>query len=234
MFDQVEIRMNVCMAPCPIVFDLDGTLIDSAPDIHACVNAVLRQNRLAPLGQDRVRSFIGGGVDLLWTRIIAALRIDPAYRSDLIASFMTRYHDATALTRLFPGVVEALGTLADRGHPLGICTNKPMGPTRAILDHFGIAGSFAHVTSGDCLPQKKPDPAPLRAALAALGADPAQPRAIYVGDSEFDARCAAAIQVPFLIYTKGYRLKPVADLPHDAAFDDFAALPALIETRVMV
>ena len=67
--------MNVCMAPCPIVFDLDGTLIDSAPDIHACVNAVLRQNRLAPLGQDRVRSFIGGGVDLLWTRIIAALRI---------------------------------------------------------------------------------------------------------------------------------------------------------------
>lgn len=225
--------MNVCMSPCPIVFDLDGTLIDSAPDIHACVNAVLQQNGLRPLSLERVRSFIGGGVELLWTRVIRAVGIDPEYQRDLMAAFMTRYHDATRLTRMFPGVAEALGHLADRGHPLGICTNKPMGPTRAILDHFGIAPSFAVVIAGDSMPQKKPDPAPLRAALAALGADPDAPRALYVGDSEFDASCAAAVPVPFLIYTRGYRIAALETLPHKAAFDDFAALPGLVEAAAL-
>ncbi|MGC5098467.1 hypothetical protein ACPXA0_26055, partial [Escherichia coli] len=85
-----------------------GTLIDSAPDIHACVNAVLRQHQIAPLPLARVRSFIGGGVELLWTRIIAACGIEPVHRPALIAAFMARYHDATALTRLFPGVIEAV------------------------------------------------------------------------------------------------------------------------------
>lgn len=226
--------MNICFAPCPVVFDLDGTLIDSAPDIHACVNAVLRQNGQDALTLDRVRSFVGGGVDMLWMHIIAALRLDPAAKSDLIASFMSRYHEATALTRLFPGAAEALGLLADRGYPLGICTNKPLGPTRAILDHFGIAHLFGQIVGGDSLPQRKPDPAPLRAALQGLGADPLHPRAVYVGDSEFDASCAAAVPVPFLLYTRGYRRSPVQDLPHRAAFDDFAALPGLVEAETAV
>lgn len=225
--------MNVCQAPCPIVFDLDGTLIDSAPDIHASVNAVLTQNGVTPLSLDRVRSFVGGGVDVLWTRIVAATGIDPAFQRDLIASFMARYHDATRLTRLFPGVQDALGVLADRGHPLGICTNKPLGPTHAVLDHFGIRHMFATIIGGDSLPQKKPDPAPLRAALVALGADPERPKALYVGDSEFDASCAAAVPVPFLIYSRGYRLQPLEQLPHKAAFDDFAALPRLVEVEAM-
>lgn len=224
--------MNICASPCPIVFDLDGTLIDSAPDIHASVNAVLHQNGVAPLSLDRVRSFVGGGVDVLWTKIVAACHIDPAHQRDLIASFMARYHDATRLTRLFPGVQEALGVLADRGHPLGICTNKPLGPTHSVLDHFGIRTLFAEIVGGDSLPQKKPDPAPLRAALAALGADPAAPRALYVGDSEFDAACAAAVPVPFLIYSRGYRLAPIERLHHRAAFDDFAALPRLVEAEM--
>lgn len=226
--------MNICMAPRPIVFDLDGTLIDSAPDIHACVNAVLRQNGVSPLSLERVRSFIGGGVEVLWTKIVAAQGIDPRHQHDLIASFMARYHDATRLTRLFPGVAEALGMLADRGHPLGICTNKPQGPTGSVLDHFGIRQLFGVVIGGDSLPQKKPDPAPLRAALAALGADPNAPDALYVGDSEFDATCAASVPVPFLIYTRGYRMAPVDTLPHRAAFDDFADLPGLVEAQALV
>lgn len=225
--------MNVCMAPCPVVFDLDGTLIDSAPDIHACVNAVLRQNGISPLGLDRVRSFVGGGVEMLWTKVIAATGIDPSAQRDLIAAFMTRYHEATALTRMFPGVPEALGVLADRGHPMGICTNKPMGPTRAVLDHFGIAQLFPVVIGGDTLPQRKPDPAPLRAALGALGADPAVPKAIYVGDSQFDAACAAAVPVPFLIYSRGYRQIPLERLTFRRAFDDFSALPGLIENEAV-
>lgn len=221
--------MSVCFAPQPVVFDLDGTLIDSVPDIHGAANAVLRQNGLKMLPMDTIRSFVGGGVDLLWTRIVAAVGADPQMQRDLVASFMTRYHDATGLTRLYPGVEETLGVLADRGHPLGLCTNKPMGPTRAILQHFGIDRLFQSVIAGDSLPEKKPDPAPLRATFAALGADPLQPRGIYVGDSEFDAACAAAVPVPLLLFTRGYRQKPIESLPHAAVFDDFGRLPALIE-----
>ena len=221
--------MNVCFAPCPVVFDLDGTLIDSAPDIHASVNAVLRLNGARLLTLDQVRGFVGGGVDLLWRRVIAATGLPIEAQRDLVASFMTRYHDATALTRLYPNVTEALGVLADRGHPLGICTNKPLGPTRAVLDHFGISQIFATVIGGDSLPQRKPDPAPLRAAFAALGSDPDAPQGIFVGDSEFDVETASNTGVPMLLLLRGYRKTPVDDLPHHAAFDDFDQLPALVE-----
>ncbi|MBM3605236.1 MAG: phosphoglycolate phosphatase [Alphaproteobacteria bacterium] len=219
-------------SPCPIVFDLDGTLIDSAPDIHACVNIVLRQNHVPPLSLQRVRSFIGGGVELLWSRVIAATGIDPVHRPMLIAAFMARYHDATALTRVFPGAIEAMGRLADAGHPLGLCTNKPMGPTRTILEHFGLSGMISAVIAGDSLPQRKPDPAPLRAVLDLLGASGPKPAAIYVGDSEFDADCAVAVPVPFLLFTGGYRLKPVDQLPHLAAFQSFEQLPELVMETV--
>lgn len=222
--------MTVCMSPCPIAFDLDGTLVDSAPDIHACVNAVLTEFRISPLTLDQVRSFIGGGVEILWQKVIRATDTDPALMRDMVSAFMGHYDTATSLTRLFPNVKETLETLADRGHPLGICTNKPLLPTQAILDHFGIRDLFAEIICGDSLPEKKPDPAPLRAALTGLGAHPEKPQAIYVGDSEFDAHCAAAVPVPFMIFIRGYRQTPIADLPHTAEFDDFAALPGLIES----
>lgn len=220
--------MNTCSAPRPVVFDLDGTLIDSAPDIHACVNAVLRLRGVRPLTLDQVRSFVGGGVDLLWRRIIGATGLPIEAHRDLLASFMTRYHDATGLTRLYPNVIEALGTLADRGYPLGLCTNKPLAPTHAVLEHFGIAPLFSVVIGGDSLPQRKPDPAPLRLAFDQLGGP-----GLYVGDSEFDADCAAAMPAPFLLFTGGYRLKPVAELPHLAAFDRFEQLPVLVAEAAM-
>ena len=221
--------MNTCSAPRPVVFDLDGTLIDSAPDIHACVNAVLRLRGVRPLTLDQVRGFVGGGVDLLWRRIIGATGLPIEAHRDLLASFMTRYHDATGLTRLYPNVIEALGTLADRGYPLGLCTNKPLAPTHAVLEHFGIAPLFSVVIGGDSLPQRKPDPAPLRAAFAALGANPETPRGIYVGDSEFDEECARNAGIPFLLFTKGYRKPPVEQLQFLSSFDDFTRLPLLVE-----
>lgn len=220
--------------PCPVIFDLDGTLIDSAPDIRATANAVLRLHGVRPLTLDQVRSFIGGGVDLLWRRIIAATGIKPEAHRDLVASFMTRYHHATALTRLYPGVTETLGALADLGHPLGICTNKPTVPARAILDHFGIAKMFGTIIGGDTLPVKKPDPAPLLAAFDALGAQSGPYEAgapgIFVGDSEFDAACAKNAAVPFYLFTRGYRSATIEDLAPAASFDDFTALPALLQT----
>lgn len=224
--------MNVCLAPCPIVFDLDGTLIDSAPDIHACINSVLGQHGTPLLTLEQVRTFIGGGVDVLWQKIIAAQELQDARKAEYIAAFMSCYQDATQLTALFPNAALTLETLADRGHPLGICTNKPLAVTQAILRHFHIAHLFSCVIGGDSLPERKPHPAPLRAAIQALGADPRKPKAVYVGDSEFDAACAAAASVPFLIYTQGYRQTPVEELPHLASFDDFAALPGMIENQV--
>lgn len=209
-----------------IVFDLDGTLVDSAPDIHAAANAVLRDYRVPPMTLDTVRGFIGEGVEALWVKIMRAHRMDPALHRDLIAAFMVRYQRATGLTRLYPGVIGTLGALADRGHPLGLCTNKPAGPTRVVLDTFGLAGVFAAVVAGDSLPERKPDPAPLRAAFDALGAGPGY----YVGDSEIDAATAAAVPVPFVLFTRGYRRTAVERMVCHARFDDFAQLPALIDT----
>lgn len=217
---------------CPIVFDLDGTLIDSAPDIHACANAVLDQNRLQLLSLNQVRSFIGGGVDLLWNRIIVALDIDSTMRPLLVSAFMARYQKATNLTALYPGVIDALTSLSNTGHPIGLCTNKPMEPTKAALQHFGLAEFMSTIVGGDTLPQMKPDPAPLRFALQQMGVTGDQPRALYVGDSEFDANCAAAVQVPFLIFSGGYRNTPIAELPHLHAFDHFDELPALVATSL--
>lgn len=226
--------MNVCFAPRPVVFDLDGTLIDSAPDIHACVNSALTEHGRQALSLDRVRGFIGGGVDVLWNKISTACQIDEASRKEMQAAFMGHYLSATEHTVMFDGVAEALNILADRGHPLGICTNKPLGPTRTVLKHFGLDHLFAVVVAGDTQPEKKPHPAPLRAAFSALGADPDKPQAIFVGDSEFDAECAAALPVPFLLYEKGYRQTPPGELIHRASFESFAELPGLVEAEAQV
>ncbi len=225
----MENIVNTCLAPCPIVFDLDGTLIDSAPDIQAAANFVLADNDIPSLTLEQVRSFIGGGVDILWQKIIAATDLTPEDHPRMVAAFMQLYHDATSLTGLFPGVKDALELLAQRGHPLGICTNKPLVPTRSILEHLGIIDYFQFIIGGDSLPEKKPDPAPLRAAFAGLGADPAAPAGLYVGDSEYDATCASRVPAPFLIYTQGYRQTPVEELPHAASFDHFDQLAALVE-----
>jgi phosphoglycolate phosphatase len=233
LFDKMEKDMTVCFARCPVVFDLDGTLIDSAPDIHACVNAALGLHRIEALSLDEVRSFVGGGVDVLWSRVAAARHIGPARLPELKSAFMSRYENATTHTRLYPGVRNALETLADRTHPLGICTNKPLAPTLHILEHFKIRHLFGSIIGGDSLPFRKPDPAPLRACLAELGSDPLHPRAIYVGDSEYDAACATATGVPFLLFTGGYRQKPVSELPHRDSFDDFVNLPRLIDAEAL-
>ncbi|NCU20941.1 HAD family hydrolase, partial [Candidatus Falkowbacteria bacterium] len=133
--------------------------------------------------------------------------------------------DAVTLTVTYPNVRETLDRLAALGHPLAICTNKPLAPTRAVLAHLGLLPLFQVVLGGDSLPVRKPDPAPLFRVLADLGA----PRAVYVGDSEVDAATAQAAAMPFALFTEGYRKTPVEALPHDVAFSDFTDLPAIVE-----
>jgi phosphoglycolate phosphatase len=220
----MEGRMTPAMTP--VIFDLDGTLIDSAPDIHATANAVLALEGLPPLTLAQVRSFIGNGVAVLIQKVMGAqgLPAEGAQYDRMLAEFVERYEAAVTLTTLYPNVAETLAALASEGRTIGLCTNKPQAPTRAVLDHFGLLDAFAVIVGGDSLPQRKPDPAPLRLALAGLGGGPA----VYVGDSEVDAATAQAAALPFALFTEGYRKMPVADLPHDESFDDFAALPAIV------
>lgn len=206
-----------------IVFDLDGTLIDSAPEIHLAALEVLAAEGLPPLDFATVRGFIGRGVPDLIARMLAHLgAADPDRQARMAAAFMGGYEGKVSATVVYPGVPEALAAVAAAGAALGLCTNKPLGATRAVLAHFRL-GPFAAVIGGDSLPVKKPDPAPLSACLAALG----RGRALMVGDSEIDAETAARAGVAFALYTPGYRKASVERLAPAFAFDDWASFPAL-------
>jgi phosphoglycolate phosphatase len=208
-----------------LVFDLDGTLIDSAPDIHAAALDVLAAEGLPPLDFATVKSFIGRGVPDLIGRMLAHLgQPDPAREARMVAAFMDGYEGAVGRTTLYPGVMPALAALAGQGVAMGLCTNKPQAATLPVIAHFGLAPFIAAVAGGDTLPVKKPDPAPLHHVLAALG----RPRALFVGDSEVDAETAARAGVPFLLHTRGYRRAPAEALDPAARFDHWDAFPALV------
>lgn len=209
----------------PIVFDLDGTLIDSAPDFHAGANGLLADEGHAGLSFDEARSFIGNGAAVFVAKMRAARGIPDSQQPRLHAEFVRRYDDFVSLTHPYPGVRAALARLKARGHPLGICTNKPYRPTLAVLRHLGMEGLFATIFGGDSLSVHKPDPAPLHAAFAALGRS-----GIFVGDSEVDAECARAAGVPLLLFSGGYRKAAAETLGAAAVFDDFAGLPDLIKS----
>ncbi|WP_101067207.1 phosphoglycolate phosphatase [Roseovarius salinarum] len=206
------------------VFDLDGTLIDSAPDIHAAVNRMLAEEGLPRLDLATVTGFIGNGLPRLVERVIDRLGVAPDQHARLTQRTLVLYNaQPSALSRPFPNLAGALDALRAQGWALGVCTNKPLAPARDILRDFGLDGHFAAVVGGDCLAVKKPDPAPLTLAFERLGAA----RGLFVGDSEIDAETAARAGVPFALFTEGYRKRPVAELPHSFAFSDFAELAAL-------
>ena len=206
-----------------IIFDLDGTLLDSLPDIHKTANTVLSQIAEPPLTRDQARSFIGNGVAVFVQKMRASRGISDTHQEHLVAAFMALYQDAHDLTQPYPNVRDTLDRLRAAGHTLAICTNKPMAPTRTVLAHLGLTG-FTPVMAGDSLPQRKPDPAPLLATIAAMPASPS----VFVGDSEVDAETAKRAGVPFFLFTEGYRHTPQEALPHHAVFSDFAALPEIV------
>jgi len=214
--------------PRAVVFDLDGTLVDSAPDIHAAANVMLAALGRAPLDLSQVTSFVGNGVAKLVERCLAATGgADEALGARAFGIFREAYHAAPAvLTRPYPGVEGALDALAGAGCALGLCTNKPEGPTRQVLEGLGLARHFGAVVGGDTLAVMKPDPAPLELCLERLGAAPAD--GLYVGDSETDAATARAAGLPFALFTRGYRKSPVESFETVLSFDDFAALAPFV------
>ena len=210
----------------PIVFDLDGTLIDSAPDLHAACSKMLADEGAPAPSLETVISYVGNGVPRLVELAMTDYGIPADQHARLVKAYM-RYYDAdpATLTTIYPNLLPLLETLKEKGHKLAVCTNKPEAPAREILRLLEIEHFFDVVVGGDTLPQKKPDPAPLLHVLKLLDVE----SCLYVGDSEVDAETADRAGQTMALFTKGYRKVPVADLPHAFAFDDFAALGPYIE-----
>ena len=206
-----------------IVFDLDGTLIDSAPDIQNIANASLAEIDVAPISLEETHSFIGEGIQNFVERMRKSRDVSDKYQKFLLEDMTARYETAVGLTVMYPGVLEALATLA-QSHKLGICTNKLHRPSIAILNHLKIEHYFQTVWGGDNLLARKPNPAPLKAAFDDLGSG----FCIFVGDSEIDAETAQRAKVPFVLFTEGYRKNPVDQIPHDVAVNSFTDLATKI------
>jgi len=210
-----------------VIFDLDGTLCDSAPDLQAAANRLLAGLGKAPLSLDMVRGFIGNGVPKLVERVMLAsgIAFSPERHGDLTREFARIYGtDPVAGTVLYPGVRQVLDGLRSEGRAMGVCTNKVHHITMQVLRGLEIDGYFGSVIGGDSLPVHKPDPAMMRACIGELGGTDV----IYVGDSEVDAATALAAGIPFALFSGGYRKSPVEKIPHDALFDDFSQLPDIL------
>lgn len=210
-----------------LIFDLDGTLIDSAPAIHKVSNDVLGARGYAPLALDQIRGFVGQGAPHLVRCLLTTAGEDPAgpLFDVIYADLVTRYETDVEGNTLYPGVITALEHLRAMDCPMAITTNKPYKPALAAIAHVGLTDYFQLVIGGDSLPTRKPNPEMVQEAHRLLGRD----RALYIGDSEIDAQTAENAGLPFLIYTEGYRKTPVEDLPHAAKFCDFKDLPRIVE-----
>ncbi|MDP3897130.1 MAG: phosphoglycolate phosphatase [Mesorhizobium sp.] len=216
--------------PQAVLFDLDGTLIDSAPDLHASVNLLLVRHSLGPLTLAEVISMIGNGVKKLVERAFAACGrpLDQADLERELQAMLGIYGDhLTVLTVLMPGAHESVQRLHAAGVWLGVVTNKPQRPTEAILDHFGLSPYLGAVVGGDTGVEKKPAPDMIFAALERLGMTPDQ--AVMVGDSPADVASARAAGVAVIAVRGGYTTVPVDALGADLIIESLEHLTAALD-----
>ncbi len=214
-----------------VVFDLDGTLVDTAPDLVDTLNVILTRERIPPIGYEAARMLIGGGVRPMLERALAEQgRSVPAPEIDaLFKTFLDHYAAHIAdRSRPFPGVEIALDVLAQRGFVLAVCTNKLEWLSLRLLDELGLTARFAAICGQDTFGVKKPDPDVLRKTVAAAGGD--MTRTVMVGDSATDIRLAQAAQVPVIAVDFGYTDTPVAALRPDRVISSYQMLvPAVFE-----
>ena len=183
------------------VFDLDGTLVDSAPDIHAALNRVMAARGLAGFTLAEVTAMIGDGAKVLVERALAAR--DRPFDAGAVAEFIADPAAEGAVdARAFPGIPEALARLEAEGWRLAVCTNKPVAMARALLGSLGLLGRFAALGGGDSFPTRKPDPAHLLATIAAAGG--LRDGAVMIGDHHNDIRAARGAGIPGLFVSWGY------------------------------
>jgi phosphoglycolate phosphatase len=210
-----------------LLFDLDGTLVDTLPDLTSALNEVLRERGHAPLLPADVKPMIGDGMPMLLQRGFAARGADAAEAKAMQPRFIAIYEGhATNLSRPYPGVPETLAALRTAGYATGVCTNKPQHATGEVLRELGLDTLFDGYAGGDRFAVRKPDPGHLLGLVKMLGGDPR--RAAMIGDSENDALSARAAKLPLILLRYGYARIDPAELGPDRLLDHFAELPAAL------
>lgn len=213
-----------------VVFDLDGTLVNSAPDLHTAINKLLAANGRQPVSLDQLIMMIGDGAATLVERAFAATGGEPAPSElpELTSQFLAFYEGhSTELTRPYPGVSETLAELKANGLALGVCTNKPAAATHEVLRNLDLDGFFDAVLGGDSIDgARKPDPRMLQGVLDSIGVDAS--RAVMVGDAVNDVGVARALNVQVIIVGYGYTRIPVSDLGADMVIAEFSQLTAAL------
>ena len=215
------------LAGATVVFDLDGTLVESAPDLVATLNVLLAQEGAKPLPLAEARNMIGQGARALLAKGFAAegIVVEEPRLSELFERFIAHYREHIAdESFVFPGVEAALDTLQGAGATLAVCTNKRTDLSLSLLGELGLIDRFAAIIGPDSAGAAKPDPRHLLHAIEHAGgrAD----RAVMVGDSSSDALAAQAAGVPLILVTFGYTPVPVVELGADLLIDHFDELTA--------
>ena len=217
-------------APLPaVVFDLDGTLVDSAPDLVDALNAILARDGIAPLPLERARKFVGRGGRILIRLGYEAqgMQVSDARIEDLFPAYLAQYEEHLADRTLpFPGVIDALDRLAASGHVLAVCTNKYEKPARMLLGALGLTARFAAIVGADTFPVSKPNGAVLHRTIERAGGDPK--RAILVGDTATDVWTARNAGLPVICVDFGYAPEPMAELRPDRVISHFDELAGAV------
>jgi phosphoglycolate phosphatase len=217
-------------ARAALLFDLDGTLVDSAPDLHDALNVLLSENEREPVSLDDIKQIVGDGAAKMIERGFAMTGRPPA--ADEILGLLRRYLEIyeanlTRLTRPFPGVVETLERLIDDGARCAVCTNKLSGISKRILDQLDLMRFFEFVAGGDSTPARKPHPDHLLHTLGWMETGPAH--AAMIGDSRNDVAAARAAGIPVILVPYGYGTETPQSLGADRVLARFDELPAVLE-----
>jgi len=216
--------------PAPtVVFDLDGTLVDTAPDLVGTLNVIFAQEGFAPLAYEQARNFVGGGARLMIARGFNAQGrvLSPNKLEQLFNDFVAHYSEHLADRSLpFPGVADALDLLAARGCSLAVCTNKLEALSVRLLGRLELSDRFAAICGQDTFGMQKPDPEILRRTIGVVGGKPET--TVMIGDSIADIRTARAAGVPVIAVDFGYSERPIAEFGPDRTISHFSELPAAI------
>ncbi|EGV52331.1 phosphoglycolate phosphatase [Candidatus Endoriftia persephone str. Guaymas] len=218
--------------PKMVLIDVDGTLVDSVPDLAWCVDEMMRQLGYPVWGEDRVRDWVGNGVERLVRRaLIGQLDGEPSDEAfeKAYPIFLALYAENTSKrSALYPGVREGLDYLKAKGYKLGCVTNKAAQFTLPLLKDLGIHDDFEIIISGDTLPKKKPDPMPLLHGAKYFGIDPAE--AMMIGDSKSDVKAARAAGFQIICMSYGYNHgEDIRNYDPDAVVDSMAEVKGLLE-----
>lgn len=210
-----------------LLFDLDGTLADTKPDLHAAMNFVLRQNGLDEVPDEAITNMIGGGARMILQRGLEAneTKWDDAKLDEATEEFVLWYdQNIDGHTKIYPNLMPILDAAKAAQIPMAVVTNKRESLSAKLLYRLGLQGYFEALVGGDTLPKRKPDPDTIELALARLGCAPQD--AIMVGDSEADSEGARAANVACICVSFGYRRVSLEELKADAIIDDYAEFAA--------